>query len=350
MPVKLLQQPQPAIFYDVDGTHKADTCENLKAASKRGELHLGGLAHGCYPGVKMPPKMLPELCVACFWDAHKDQSWGLPMHRNEGIELGYLTRGRLDFIVDGVHYKLKGGDLTITRPWQPHQVGNPLISASRMHWLILDVNVRRPNDPWKWPPWINFAAHDLQKLTQLLSHNEQVVWQGNKQIEKCFEQIAEHIQNAEKPESVQTRLQLYINELLLEVFEMLQTRNIKLNARLSSTHRSVEMFLAGLSEHLEYPWTLESMARHCNLGRSRFSHYCRQITNMTAADYLIHCRIERAKKMLSESNGKTILDIAMACGFESSQYFATCFKKKTGTTPTQYRTDVLSGKQQRNVL
>ena len=49
-------------------------------------------------------------------------------------------------------------DTHFTYNGQPHQVGNPLISASRMHWLILDLNVRRPNDPWKWPSWINFAS------------------------------------------------------------------------------------------------------------------------------------------------------------------------------------------------
>lgn len=335
--MKKVLKPKPAIFYDVDGTHRADTCENLKAAKARGELFHSAFAHGCYPGVKMPPKMLPELCVACVWDANKDQSWGLGMHRNEGIELGYLTRGKLDFVVEGVPYKLKAGDLTVTRPWQPHQVGNPLISASRMHWLILDVNVRRPNDPWKWPSWVNFAPQDLNKLTQLLSHNEQVVWQGNKQIEKCFEQIAEYVQRADKPETIQTRLQLYINELFIEVFEMLQARNISLNARLSSTRRSVEMFLAGLSEYADYPWTLESMAHHCNLGRSRFAHYCKRITNMTAAEYLNHCRVEKAQALLLQNPSMNMLDVAMACGFDSSQYFATVFKKKTGVTPSQYR-------------
>lgn len=328
---------QPAIFYDVDGTHKADTCENLKAAKERGELFHSAFAHGCYPGVKMPPKMLPELCVACVWDANNNQSWGLPLHRNEGIELGYLTRGKLDFIVEGVPYKLKSGDLTITRPWQPHQVGNPLISASRMHWLILDLGVRRPNDLWRWPSWINFAPQDIHKITQLLSHNEQIVWPGNKHIEKCFEKISEHIQNAEKPESIQTRLQLYINELFLEVYEMLQSQNIKLNAKLTSTHRSVEMFLAGLNEHPDYPWTLETMAKHCNLGRSRFSHYCKKITNMSAAEYLNHCRIEKAKVLFNQHPQMSILDVAIACGYDSSQYFATIFKKKLGTTPSCYR-------------
>lgn len=334
---KRQKKSQPAIFYDVDGAHKADTCENLKAAKLRGELSHSAFSHGCYPGIKMPPKILPELCVACVWDANKDQSWGLPRHRNEGIELGYLTRGKLDFLVEDVPYPLRGGNLTITRPWQPHQVGNPLISASRMHWLILDVGVRRPNDQWKWPSWINFAPLDLQKLTQLLSHNEQVVWQGNKHIEKCFEKIAEYIQHTDNPESVQTRLQLYINELFLEIFEMLQKQNIELNATLSSTQRSVEMFLAGLSEHSDYPWTLESMAEHCNLGRSRFAYYCKRITNMSVSEYLNQCRIQKAKEMLTHKQDMNVLDIAMVCGFDSSQYFATVFKKKNGISPSQYR-------------
>lgn len=330
-------KPQPAIFYDVDGTHKADTCENLKAAHQRKELFLNGASHSCYPGIRMPAKMLPELCVACTWDANKDQSWGLPVHRNEGIEFGYLTRGRLDFIVEGTLYPLKGGDLTVTRPWQPHQVGNPLITASRMHWLVLDVGVRRPNDPWRWPAWINFAPHDLQKLTRLLSHNEQVVWQGNKQIEQCFEKIIEHINAAENLECIQTRLQLFINELFIEVYEMLQKTNIELNARLSSTRRSVEMFLQGLSAHIDYPWTLEEMARHCNLGRSRFAQYCKRITNMSATEYLSHCRVEKAKSLLDGRPDKTMLDIALECGFGSSQYFATVFRKKTGLSPSKYR-------------
>jgi len=333
-------KPQPAIFYHVDGAHKADTCENLKAARKREELSLSGFSHGCYPGTKMPAKMLPELCVACVWDANKDQSWGLPLHRNEGIELGYLTRGKLDFIVEDKPYKLKAGNLTVTRPWQPHQVGSPLISASRMHWLILDVGVRRPNDPWNWPSWMNFAPHDLQKLTRLLSHNEQVVWEGNKHIERCFEKIAEYIQETDSPESIQTRLQLYINELFLEVFEMLQVQNVNLNAKLSSTRRSVEMFLTGLNEHLDYPWTLETMAKHCNLGRSRFAHYCKRITNMTASEYLVHCRIEKASKLLAEKTDKSILDVALSCGFDSSQYFATVFKRKTGLSPSEYRNNL----------
>ena len=58
---------------------------------------------------------------------------------------------------------------------------------------------------------------------------------------------------------------------------------------------------------------------------------------MTAADYLIHCRIEKAKVMLIAKPNLSITDIAFRCGFESSQYFATVFKKKADISPSQYR-------------
>jgi len=329
-------KPQPAIFHDLQRSYRADTCEPLKNAVRKNTIQLEAFGRRGYPGAPLPPKVIPELCLYCVWDARQDQNWSLPVHRNEGIELGYLVRGKLDFIVDQTVHPLSSGQLTLTRPWQPHSVGNPVVTASRMHWLILDVGMRRPNDPWLWPQWLVFAPADLQRLTQLLRFNEQPVWQGNGKIEQCFEHIAQTIQNA-LPEAVQTRLQLLINQLFLELLELLQKKNIPLNSHLASAHRSVEMFLDALPNHLDYPWTLEEMAHHCNLGRTRFSHYCRKITNLSPLEFLMKCRLRKAQTLLRQTPSQSITQIALACGFESSHYFATAFKKAFNLTPSQFR-------------
>lgn len=326
---------QPAIFYGVNGTYQADTCEPLRQAKKRGELFHDAFARGTYPGRRLPPNILPELCVSCVWDAKHDQTWGLDMHRNEGIELGYLTRGKLDYICDGKLYHLKSGSLAITRPWQPHQVGSPHITAGRMHWLILDVKMRRPNDRWHWPRWMSFAPKDIARLTELLSQNEHPVWQGNQAIEDCFENIAA-CYDAESPEQVHTRLQLLINQLFLEVYEMLQKQNVVLDIHLTTARRNVEIFLESLPKHVDYAWTLDNMAKHCNLGRTRFAHYCQQITNKSPIEYLTHCRVEAAKRFLKQKDFN-ITEVAFTCGFESSQYFANTFKRLTGCSPRDYR-------------
>lgn len=326
----------PAIFHDRDATYRADTCEPLKNAARTRQLTLTGFGRNCYPGQMIPPGVMPELSLACVWDAEQDQPWGLETHRNEGIEFGFLSRGSLSFRVDGRDHQLKPGALTVTRPWQPHRVGKPNVTASRMHWLILDLGVRRPNEEWFWPDWMILSRSDLNHLTELLRFNEEPVWIANSQIESCFENIA-RLTAKDSPQTAQTRLRLCINELFIEVYELLKHKNIKLNSHLASTRRSVEIFLKGLREHVDYPWTLENMAGQCNLGRSRFSHHCKLITNMTPANYLMHCRVQRARELLTREKSLSITEIAFQSGFESSQYFCTVFKNKTGHTPSSFR-------------
>jgi AraC family L-rhamnose operon regulatory protein RhaS len=280
--------------------------------------------------------MLPELSTVGFWDATAPQDWGLDWHRNEGIELTYLSRGRLDFAVDGRAYPLESGHLTITRPWQMHRVGNPDVRASRLHWLILDVGVRRPNQQWRWPNWLILSPAELRQLTDFLRHNEQPVWKVEAPIGRCFERIASLVAN-DAPRKSQTRLQLHLNELLFILLEMFQSRRMTLDRNLSTTRRTVELFLASLPDHLDTPWTLDEMARQCGLGRTRFADYCRQITNVAPVEYLLTCRLEAARRMLLAEPRRIVSDIGFACGFQSSQYFATVFRHRTGCSPRRYR-------------
>jgi AraC family L-rhamnose operon regulatory protein RhaS len=58
---------------------------------------------------------------------------------------------------------------------------------------------------------------------------------------------------------------------------------------------------------------------------------------MTPMQYLLSLRIEEACLKLAENPKTNILNVAMDCGFSSSQYFANCFKKVTGLTPSTFR-------------
>jgi AraC-like DNA-binding protein len=327
---------EPIVFQDKDQVYYADTCEPLKAAAARDEVHLRGWARGSYPGIPLPRGMLPQLRSIGVWDAARPQSWGLDLHCNEGIEFTYMARGKTTFEVDGKNWLLRKGDLTITRPWQFHRVGNPTIGASRLIWLIIDVDVRRPNQPWRWPDWLLCAPRDLKRLTNLLRHNEQPVWQADDEIARYFDKL-DTLLEAGQPAENQTKVTLYINELIVTLMEMLERKHIPLDEHLSTTERTVEMFLDELPRHLETRWTLSGMAHECGLSRSQFSAYCKQITNMTPIEYLNACRVEKAAQLLTENPEMSITDVAYACGFNSSQYFATAFQKFRGRTPSGFR-------------
>jgi transcriptional regulator GlxA family with amidase domain len=84
----------------------------------------------------------------------------------------------------------------------------------------------------------------------------------------------------------------------------------------------VQLFLDDLASNvmiLAHPWTSRSMAEHCGLGVTQFVHYCRQLTNMAPIQYLNQSRVEMASQMLVNAPQRSITDIALACGFGSSQ-------------------------------
>lgn len=59
--------------------------------------------------------------------------------------------------------------------------------------------------------------------------------------------------------------------------------------------------------------------------------------------HLMHTRIQQAKYQLDYTN-KDIHQISADCGFQSYNYFATCFKQVIGQTPTEYRKHVRTQK------
>ena len=60
-------------------------------------------------------------------------------------------------------------------------------------------------------------------------------------------------------------------------------------------------------------------------------------------DYVVDLRISAAKELLKDPL-RSAGEIAEKTGFESSSYFTRTFKKKTGMTPTEYRSKAGGGK------
>ena len=330
------RQRRSATFRSAAELFHADACAPLEAAARRGEVRVVALGRGSYPGRRLPARDLREVRSVGFWDARGRQSWGLDWHRNEGIELTFLTAGRLPFAVDRRVVTLEPGDLTVTRPWQKHRVGDPAVSASRLIWLILDVGVRRPNQSWRWPKWLLLPPARLQRLTQQLRHNEKIAWPVNREVALCFEALGKAVESRPTGENL-TRLKILINELLMALAGLLAEKRLRLDTALTSAERTVKLFLTELAQRCDEPWTLETMAKQCGLGRSHFSHYCRKLTNRTPVDFLNHCRIEHACQLLQQAPARNITDVALACGFQSSQYFATLFSRFKKCNPRRWR-------------
>jgi len=202
--------------------------------------------------------------------------------------------------------------------------------------VILDLGVRRPNQDWKWPGWVVLAPDDLNELTTHLRHNEYPVWQGTPEIRRCFGRIGKAVEAAGGTADI-SRITVYLNEILVLLLEMVRQCPTKLNPSLTSTTRTVELFLADMKTNLQHEWTLDLMADSCGLGTTYFVHHCRRLTNMAPMHYLNYCRVQEAARMLEDRPEMSVTDVAYACGFSSSQYFSTVFRRFHGCTPRDYR-------------
>jgi AraC family L-rhamnose operon regulatory protein RhaS len=326
----------PPAYREAGKTYYADSCQPLVDAVRAGQVRLSTLAREGYPGRRLGREQLPGVRSVGYWDAGPKQRWGLPVHRNEGIEIAFMASGQTPVLVESHRQTLSHDQFMITRPWQPHQIGAPCIGSSKLIWLILDVGVRRPHQTWKWPPWIILNREDLGFLTRCLRQNEQYVWPGSEEMRRCWLGIAQAV-DEDRGGSRCSRLAVLINEALLALLEIFRERKIPLRQSLASAERTLRLFLGELAAALDQPWTLESMAESCHMKATQFVHHFRKLTNMTPTKYLNHARIERACDLLAHQPGATITEIAFASGFSSSQYFANVFSRQMRCTPRDYR-------------
>lgn len=86
--------------------------------------------------------------------------------------------------------------------------------------------------------------------------------------------------------------------------------------------------------------SIDDICKHLNINKSYFCSIFKTATGYTFCHFLNHFRIEKSKTLLLDMN-LSILDVAIAVGFNNQNYYSTVFKKFTGETPFSYRISAL---------
>jgi len=315
-----------------------ENCEAQVSAARLGKIQLTALSRGQYSGPVISNSVLPGLSSIGFWDSAGPQDWGIDARRHAGIEIRFVETGNVSFLADENEFDLSAGDLAITRPWQWHQLGNPHVGPGRVHWLVLDVSAKNPNGQWQWPDWVTLTPADLAELTQKLRRNKTPVCKATPEIARIFQQIAAGIVQWDNPHSV-SRLTAYLNQLFVSLLEIpvVQKRDEKPVRR--SSQLTVETFLRSLQDNpssCEEIISLKQMAEQCRMGITAFARHTREFANVGPMEFLKQCRLNHAAKQLRERPDVSITDVCFSNGFNSSQYFATCFRKQFKMSPSEF--------------
>ncbi|HJX92099.1 MAG TPA: AraC family transcriptional regulator [Pyrinomonadaceae bacterium] len=98
--------------------------------------------------------------------------------------------------------------------------------------------------------------------------------------------------------------------------------------------KAIEFINSNLDE--EQAVALPAVADEVQMSYSHFSRAFKQSMGVSPNVYMTEQRVERAKKLLSETDLR-IADIALRTGFASQSHFTTTFRKLVWTTPKAFR-------------
>ncbi|WP_277128053.1 helix-turn-helix domain-containing protein [Chlorogloeopsis fritschii] len=88
-------------------------------------------------------------------------------------------------------------------------------------------------------------------------------------------------------------------------------------------------------EHLDQDLTLATLAAIARMSPSYFSRLFKQSTKLSPHQYVIQCRVDRAKQLLRQGE-LSIAEIAFSLGFTHQSHFSYHFKRLVGSSPRAF--------------
>ncbi len=93
-------------------------------------------------------------------------------------------------------------------------------------------------------------------------------------------------------------------------------------------------------EHFKEKITLDDLATITGISTHRLSHFIKEVLGVSYREFLQISRFEHALKLLKETD-RSVIDIALDCGFSDHKYLNKMMKEKFNTTPLKYRKNMI---------
>jgi AraC-like DNA-binding protein len=259
----------------------------------------------------------------------------LARHKNPGLEIVLVSKGELRWEIEGRESTLGADTLFYTLPWQAHGGVEEMQPSSEIAYfcVTLDQNHLKPRRHFGFDPTFGFSRREEHWISSALTRRcAQSVPVGG-ELRALFDYF---IRCAESTDRLgRSRARETAKLIILDLASRAERRG---GSRLSTrgAEQRVRDFARDLPRRHAEPWTLESMSAACGLGRSQFAGLLKKVAGDTPVTFLNRLRVQRAQQSLRES-GKSVTEIALEVGFNSSQYFATVFKEFTSEEPRTFR-------------
>ncbi len=103
---------------------------------------------------------------------------------------------------------------------------------------------------------------------------------------------------------------------------------------LSTADKTMADVISHIRAHLTEPLSLDALADQFFLSKSALCHRFKAATGFSVMEYVIHCRVQHARRLLSR--GCSVQHAGEAAGFGDNAHFIRTFRRVTGLTPGQF--------------
>lgn len=250
-------------------------------------------------------------------------------HWHDEIELLYLFKGNITFVIGSKAYDMQEKDIAIVKSGEVHRYESESICEHCViefgHYLDTDI-FKMPIFRYTGMPSI-LKWNDKQEDLKLL-HGK---------IEKLILDIISEYKEKKEGYSFAIKSNLYKIITLL-------ARSFVSKVKLMENKKHITMSYMGILQevfdyiesHYKEPISIEDVSKVANFSPHYFNKFFKNATGKTFARYLNNVRIDKAQALLRSSN-QTITNIAYEVGFNSIKTFNRLFKEIVKCTPSQYR-------------
>jgi AraC family transcriptional regulator len=211
-----------------------------------------------------------------------------------------------------------GGDIVIT----PANIGHQAAWEEEGDFIILGIE----------PQFFSLAISEAVQLeeVELISHfatPDPLVYQ----IAIALKNILENNPTGSRlyAETMVTALSMH----LMQHYSTRQPKKQQYNNGLS--RRKLQQVIDYIKEHLNEDLSLTELAKLVQMSPHYFSQSFKQSTGITPHQFVICCRVERAKELIMQGQF-TIVEVAFLVGFANQSHLNRHFKKLLGLTPKQF--------------
>lgn len=281
-----------------------------------------------------------------FWITRHTQG-AIAEHGHEFIELVYVVHGVGLHIFEGMQYELAAGDVYIINPGETHaytvapgeqmEIVNCLFMPSFLpDALLKELEITASMD--------YFYVHPFMKPDVRFNHHLNLHGQDAAHVLVLLDSMIRELGNRGPGHTTMIRLQLVeLLVLLSRYYTLMHSHGSAPSPRQLEREITAKRIYGYMERHYDKKITLESLAGLFNVSIRQLNRLMRQEFGKSIIDVLHGIRIERAKRLLAESDEK-VITVAAHVGYEDPSFFSRLFLRHVGCPPSQYRQSTERGK------